>query len=195
MGRAGQRPRTKQTHYGRKPPKGVIDGNMYLGALFIGVKILKLNGMAELAMTIKRLPIFFLQQAKGAFSFTRVGPAFFYLSFKHTNLASRDGCIDWVYQLWYWVFARSKLALLKHFMITHLPGLGSPTTSSIEEIDSYLKERQVAIQTLKGNLVKAQERMKYYADKGAWKTNQRMEIHLILTGMVLVATETVLLPA
>jgi len=33
-----------------------------------------------------------------------------------------------------------------------------------------------------------------HADKGAWKTNQRMEIHLILTGMVLVATETVLLP-
>jgi hypothetical protein len=34
-----------------------------------------------------------------------------------------------------------------------------------------------------------------HADKGAWKTNKRMEIHLILTGMVLVATETVLLPA
>lgn len=38
-----------------------------------------------------------------------------------------------------------------------------PTTSSIEQLDVYLNERQEAIRRL---LVRAQEKAKHYADKG-----------------------------
>jgi ABC-2 type transporter len=40
----------------------VMDGNIYLGALFMGIMVINFNGMTELAMTIKRLPIFYKQR-------------------------------------------------------------------------------------------------------------------------------------
>lgn len=40
----------------------VMDGNIYLGALFLGIMVVNFNGMTELAMTIKRLPIFYKQR-------------------------------------------------------------------------------------------------------------------------------------
>ncbi|GJN28742.1 hypothetical protein PR202_gb16901 [Eleusine coracana subsp. coracana] len=40
----------------------VFDGNKYMGALFMAVAAVNFNGMAELTMTIKRLPIFYKQR-------------------------------------------------------------------------------------------------------------------------------------
>nr|CAD1840726.1 unnamed protein product [Ananas comosus var. bracteatus] len=40
----------------------VEDGNKYMGAIFMGVVIVNFNGMTELAMTIRRLPIFYKQR-------------------------------------------------------------------------------------------------------------------------------------
>ncbi|XP_078174137.1 ABC transporter G family member 45-like isoform X2 [Carex rostrata] len=40
----------------------VMDGNIYLGALFIGIMVVNFNGMTEMAMTIKRLPIIYKQR-------------------------------------------------------------------------------------------------------------------------------------
>ncbi|XP_004956470.1 ABC transporter G family member 45 isoform X2 [Setaria italica] len=40
----------------------VIDGNKFLGSLFIGVAVVNFNGMTELAMTVKRLPTFYKQR-------------------------------------------------------------------------------------------------------------------------------------
>ncbi|KAJ3692680.1 hypothetical protein LUZ60_011775 [Juncus effusus] len=48
--------RTEMSH------ESIIDGNKYVGALFISVMIVNFNGMTELAMTIKRLPIFYKQR-------------------------------------------------------------------------------------------------------------------------------------
>ncbi|XP_008776585.4 ABC transporter G family member 45-like isoform X2 [Phoenix dactylifera] len=49
-------PRTEMNH------QSIMDGNKFLGAIFIGVVIVKFNGMTELAMTIRRLPIFYKQR-------------------------------------------------------------------------------------------------------------------------------------
>ncbi|KAG8087771.1 hypothetical protein GUJ93_ZPchr0010g9291 [Zizania palustris] len=40
----------------------VLDANKYMGALFMAVVIVNFNGMTEIAMTIKRLPIFYKQR-------------------------------------------------------------------------------------------------------------------------------------
>jgi len=40
----------------------VIDGGIYAGALFFGNLGLMLNGFAELAMTVVRLPVFYKQR-------------------------------------------------------------------------------------------------------------------------------------
>ncbi|XP_078170470.1 ABC transporter G family member 45-like isoform X2 [Carex rostrata] len=48
--------RTRMNH------QTVMDGNIYLGASFMGIMVVNFNGMTELAMTIKRLPIFFKQR-------------------------------------------------------------------------------------------------------------------------------------
>jgi ABC-2 type transporter len=48
--------RTRMNH------QTVMDGNIYLGALFMGIMIVNFNGMTELAMTTKRLPIFYKQR-------------------------------------------------------------------------------------------------------------------------------------
>jgi ABC-2 type transporter len=48
--------RTRMNH------QTVMDGNIYLGALFMGIMVINFNGMTELAMTIKRLPIFYKQR-------------------------------------------------------------------------------------------------------------------------------------
>lgn len=37
-------------------------GNIYMGALFFGVVMIMFNGLAELAMTIAKLPVFFKQR-------------------------------------------------------------------------------------------------------------------------------------
>ncbi|KAJ0704677.1 putative ABC-2 type transporter [Helianthus annuus] len=38
------------------------DGGLYMGALFYGVTIVMFNGMAEISMTIAKLPIFYKQR-------------------------------------------------------------------------------------------------------------------------------------
>lgn len=38
------------------------EGNLYMGALFFGVVMLMFNGLAELAMTIAKLPVFYKQR-------------------------------------------------------------------------------------------------------------------------------------
>lgn len=43
--------------------------------------------------------------------------------------------------------------------------LGSVPKSQVEAVDAFMKDRQVTLTQLKTNLVKAQERMKQYADK------------------------------
>ncbi|KAG1360653.1 ABC transporter G family member 45 [Cocos nucifera] len=48
--------RTEMNH------NSIMDGNKFLGAVFISVVIVKFNGMTELAMTIRRLPIFYKQR-------------------------------------------------------------------------------------------------------------------------------------
>ncbi|XP_073011839.1 ABC transporter G family member 45-like isoform X1 [Typha latifolia] len=48
--------RTEMNHH------SVEDGNKYMGALFTAVVIVNFNGMTELAMTIRRLPIFYKQR-------------------------------------------------------------------------------------------------------------------------------------
>ena len=40
----------------------VIDGGVYLGALFFTLVIIMFNGFSELAMTIMKLPVFFKQR-------------------------------------------------------------------------------------------------------------------------------------
>ena len=40
----------------------VIDGGVYLGALFFILVIIMFNGFSELAMTIMKLPVFFKQR-------------------------------------------------------------------------------------------------------------------------------------
>uniref|UniRef100_A0A0E0LXK6 ABC transporter domain-containing protein n=1 Tax=Oryza punctata TaxID=4537 RepID=A0A0E0LXK6_ORYPU len=40
----------------------VLDANKYMGSLFVAVVIVNFNGMTEIAMTIKRLPIFYKQR-------------------------------------------------------------------------------------------------------------------------------------
>ncbi|KAL8123013.1 hypothetical protein AgCh_011114 [Apium graveolens] len=40
----------------------MTDGTLYMGALFFGVVMLMFNGMAELAMTIAKLPVFYKQR-------------------------------------------------------------------------------------------------------------------------------------
>lgn len=40
----------------------VIEGGFYMGALFFGVVMLLFNGLAELAMTIAKLPVFYKQR-------------------------------------------------------------------------------------------------------------------------------------
>lgn len=40
----------------------VLDANKYMGALFMAVVIVNFNGMTEIAMTIKRIPIFYKQR-------------------------------------------------------------------------------------------------------------------------------------
>ena len=40
----------------------VTDGGIYIGALFFGVVMLMFNGLAELAMTIAKLPVFYKQR-------------------------------------------------------------------------------------------------------------------------------------
>jgi len=45
--------RTKMKH------DTVIDGGLYMGALFFGVLLIMFNGFSELALTVMRLPIFF----------------------------------------------------------------------------------------------------------------------------------------
>ncbi|GLJ43783.1 hypothetical protein SUGI_0911510 [Cryptomeria japonica] len=42
--------------------KTIADGNLYLGALFFGLVNVMFNGMAEMAMTIVRLPVFYKQR-------------------------------------------------------------------------------------------------------------------------------------
>lgn len=38
------------------------EGGLYMGALFFGVVMLMFNGLAELAMTIAKLPVFYKQR-------------------------------------------------------------------------------------------------------------------------------------
>ena len=40
----------------------VTQGGFYMGALFFGVVMLMFNGLAELAMTIAKLPVFYKQR-------------------------------------------------------------------------------------------------------------------------------------
>jgi hypothetical protein len=40
----------------------VIDGNKYMGALFMSTAAVNFNGMTELAMTVKRLPEYYKQR-------------------------------------------------------------------------------------------------------------------------------------
>ncbi|TVU11154.1 hypothetical protein EJB05_44721 [Eragrostis curvula] len=40
----------------------VIDGNKYMGALFMSISVVNFNGMTELTMTVKRLPVFYKQR-------------------------------------------------------------------------------------------------------------------------------------
>lgn len=42
--------------------KSIIDANKYIGALFLAVMIVNFNGMAEIVVTIKRLPTFYKQR-------------------------------------------------------------------------------------------------------------------------------------
>ncbi|KAM3262087.1 hypothetical protein ACQJBY_052645 [Aegilops geniculata] len=42
--------------------KNVLDANKYMGSLFIAIVIVNMNGMTEIAMTIKRLPTFYKQR-------------------------------------------------------------------------------------------------------------------------------------
>ncbi|VAI10382.1 unnamed protein product [Triticum turgidum subsp. durum] len=42
--------------------KNVLDANKYMGSLFIAIVIVNINGMTEIAMTIKRLPTFYKQR-------------------------------------------------------------------------------------------------------------------------------------
>ncbi|KAG1360648.1 putative ABC transporter G family member 42 [Cocos nucifera] len=50
--------RTEMNHH------SVADGNRYMGAIFAGVVIIKFNGMTELSIMIRRLPIFYKQRAQ-----------------------------------------------------------------------------------------------------------------------------------
>lgn len=40
----------------------LIDGGIYLGALFFSVVMIMFNGMSELSMTIAKLPVFYKQR-------------------------------------------------------------------------------------------------------------------------------------
>jgi len=40
----------------------IFDGNKYMGDLFMAVAAVNFNGMTELTMTVKRLPIFYKQR-------------------------------------------------------------------------------------------------------------------------------------
>ena len=40
----------------------VIDGGLYMGALFFAVMMIVLNGMAELSVVIGKLPVFYKQR-------------------------------------------------------------------------------------------------------------------------------------
>lgn len=44
------------------PRDSVIDGQIYTGALFYAVIVLLFNGLAELTMTVTRLPVFYKQR-------------------------------------------------------------------------------------------------------------------------------------
>jgi len=48
--------RTKMKH------DTVIDGGLYMGALFFGVLLIMFNGFSEMAMTVFKLPVFFKQR-------------------------------------------------------------------------------------------------------------------------------------
>lgn len=41
---------------------GLEDGELYIGALFFGVTMIMFNGLAEIAMTIAKLPVFYRQR-------------------------------------------------------------------------------------------------------------------------------------
>ena len=40
----------------------VTDGNIYMGALFLGILVVMFNGFSELALTIAKLPVFYKQR-------------------------------------------------------------------------------------------------------------------------------------
>nr|GEW22877.1 pleiotropic drug resistance protein 1-like [Tanacetum cinerariifolium] len=42
--------------------RGIEDGGLYVGALFFGVTMIMFNGMAEISMTIAKLPVFYKQR-------------------------------------------------------------------------------------------------------------------------------------
>lgn len=42
--------------------RGTEDGGLYVGALFFGVTMIMFNGMAEISMTIAKLPVFYKQR-------------------------------------------------------------------------------------------------------------------------------------
>ena len=46
----------------KMPRESVTDGSIYTGALFFTVIMIMFNGMAELSMTIVKLPVFYKQR-------------------------------------------------------------------------------------------------------------------------------------
>ncbi|XP_065869416.1 pleiotropic drug resistance protein 1-like [Euphorbia lathyris] len=42
--------------------ESIIDGGIYIGALFVGLIVVMFNGMAELTMTVAKLPVFYKQR-------------------------------------------------------------------------------------------------------------------------------------
>lgn len=43
-------------------PTDIIDGNLYLGALFFGLVNVMFNGLAEITLSVDRLPVFYKER-------------------------------------------------------------------------------------------------------------------------------------
>ncbi|KAJ4803787.1 ABC transporter G family member 45 [Rhynchospora pubera] len=100
--------RTRMSH------QTVMDGNLYLGALFIGILIVNFNGLTELAMTIKRLPIFYKQRELLKLPGWAVLSAIFILSIPISLLETGI----WTGLTYYGIgFAPSPARFLRHFLI------------------------------------------------------------------------------
>ncbi|XP_044978700.1 ABC transporter G family member 45-like [Hordeum vulgare subsp. vulgare] len=94
--------------------KSISDANKYIGALFLAVMIVNFNGMAEIAVTIKRLPTFYKQRDLLALpGWAILTPVFLLsipISFVQTSL--------WTILTYYVIgYAPSFIRFTKHFLV------------------------------------------------------------------------------